>query len=65
MEESRAHFVSLTALTDASSRSRRTHTCRARCRSVGYCRPKGYNLDHNRIQGGRGEKTWQRATERI
>jgi uncharacterized protein (UPF0548 family) len=23
--------------------------------------PAGYNLDHNRVQLGRGEKTWQRA----
>lgn len=27
--------------------------------------PAGYNVDHNRVQLGRGEGTWQRATEAI
>ncbi len=27
--------------------------------------PAGYNLDHNRVQLGRGEVTWQRAVEAI
>lgn len=27
--------------------------------------PTGYNVDHNRIQIGKGEDTWQRATEAI
>jgi uncharacterized protein (UPF0548 family) len=27
--------------------------------------PAGYNLDHNRVQLGRGENTWQRALEAI
>jgi uncharacterized protein (UPF0548 family) len=27
--------------------------------------PAGYNVDHNRIQIGRGEPTWQRAVEAI
>ena len=27
--------------------------------------PAGYNVDHNRVQLGRGERTWQRATEAI
>ncbi len=27
--------------------------------------PTGYNVDHNRIQLGKGEDTWQRATEAI
>jgi uncharacterized protein (UPF0548 family) len=27
--------------------------------------PRGYNVDHNRIQLGRGEATWQRAVEGI
>jgi len=27
--------------------------------------PAGYNVDHNRLQLGRGEGTWQRATEAI
>jgi uncharacterized protein (UPF0548 family) len=27
--------------------------------------PIGYNIDHNRVQLGKGEATWQRATEAI
>jgi len=27
--------------------------------------PAGYNVDHNRVQLGNGEDTWQRATEAI
>ena len=27
--------------------------------------PTGYNIDHNRVQLGRGEVTWQRATKAI
>jgi uncharacterized protein (UPF0548 family) len=27
--------------------------------------PRGYNVDHNRVQLGTGEDTWQRATEAI
>ncbi len=27
--------------------------------------PRGYNVDHNRVQLGKGENTWHRATEAI
>ena len=51
---------------DASSRSKRTQASRTqRSERRTTTAPTRYNVDHNRIQLGSGEVTWQRATEAI
>jgi uncharacterized protein (UPF0548 family) len=70
VEETRSHVFILTAPTEDEVRR---FISKQKDSSFSYpdvgasatAVPAGYNLDHNRVQLGRGENTWQRALGRF